>query len=143
MLLDQQANEVLDTAGQLAIRQRAIWHQMQQIFESPLKPERKGVPGAELSLVEKNEFEDWLTLKVMITKADTLYRGELLQLKMRLDKLRVGNATGHQNPIGPSLVCEAFHQGLQHLKASRAVEKICLKTLNLMFCRNWNHFIKT
>lgn len=124
---DQQANELMDAAGQLGSRQRAVWHQMMLALESPLKPERQGVPGSELSLVDKGEFEDWLTIKVMVTKADTMYRGDLLQLRMRLDKLNVSNATGHHNPLGPSLVCEAFHGSLQHLKVSREVEKVCLR----------------
>ncbi|WP_165857431.1 DUF1631 family protein [Marinobacter sp. JSM 1782161] len=126
-LSDQLANELMDASGLLAGRQRAIWHQMMQALESPLKPERQGFPGSELSLVDKSEFEDWLTIKVMVTKADTMYRGDLLQLRMRLDKLGVGNATGHHNPLGPALICEAFHGSLQHLKASREVEKVCLR----------------
>ncbi|AZT85332.1 DUF1631 family protein [Marinobacter sp. NP-4(2019)] len=124
---DQQANEYMDASGQLQARQRVIWHQMAQSLESPLKPAPKGFPGAELSVVDKGEFEDWLTIRVMVTKADTLYRGELLQLKLRLDKLGIANSTGHHNPLGPSLVCESFHAGLSHLKASREVEKVCLK----------------
>ena len=44
----------------------------------------------------------------MITKAETLYRGQLLQLKMRLDKVGIVNATGYQNPYGPALLCYAF-----------------------------------
>ncbi|MDX1633546.1 MAG: DUF1631 family protein [Marinobacter sp.] len=128
---DQQANDLMDTAGQVPARQRAIWNQMIQALESPLKPARKGAPGAELSLVDKGEFEDWLTIKVMVTKADTLYRHDLLQLKMRFDKLAVSNATGHQNPLGPALVCEAFHLGLQQLKAGRQAEKICLRAFEV------------
>ncbi|MDV3502334.1 DUF1631 family protein [Marinobacter sp. M-5] len=124
---DQQANDYMDATGQLQARQRVIWHQMAQNLESPLKPAPKGFPGSELSVVDKGEFEDWLTIRVMVTKADTQFRGELLQLKLRLDTLGVANATGHHNPLGPSLVCEAFHNGLNHLKASRDVEKICLK----------------
>ncbi|MDX1599635.1 MAG: DUF1631 family protein, partial [Marinobacter sp.] len=124
---DQMANEFMDASGQLQARQRVIWHQMAQSLESPLKPARKGFPGSELSVVDKGEFEDWLTIRVMVTKADTQYRGELLQLKLRLDSLGIANSTGHHNPLGPSLVCESFHAGLSHLKASRDVEKVCLK----------------
>ncbi|MDC0662272.1 DUF1631 family protein [Marinobacter sp. SS21] len=124
---DQQASEFMDASGQLAARQKIIWHQMSQALQSPLKPRPKGPPGAELTLVDKGEFEDWLTLRVMVTKADTLYRAELLQLKLRLDNLGVSNETGHQNPLGPALVCESFHSGLALMKASRAVEKVCLK----------------
>lgn len=124
---DQQANEYMDASGQIQARQRVIWHQMAKSLESPLKPAPKGFPGSELSVVDKGEFEDWLTIRVMVTKADTLYRGDLLQLKLRLDNLGIANATGHHNPLGPSLVCEAFHHGLNQLKASREVEKVCLK----------------
>ncbi|MBW0147704.1 DUF1631 family protein [Marinobacter arenosus] len=124
---DQQANEFMDASGQLQARQRVIWHQMARTLESPLKPAPKGFPGSELSVVDKGEFEDWLTIRVMVTKADTQYRGDLLQLKLRLDKLGIANATGHHNPLGPSLVCEAFHAGLNQLKATRDVEKVCLK----------------
>lgn len=124
---DQQANEFMDAAGQLQARQRIIWHQMARSLESPLKPAPRGAPGAELSMVDKGEFEDWLTIRVMVTKADTQYRGDLLQLKLRLDKLGIANATGHHNPLGPALICEAFHSGLCLLKADRDVEKACLK----------------
>ena len=124
---DQQANEYMDASGQIQARQRVIWHQVARSLESPLKPAPKGAPGSELSVVDKGEFEDWLTIRVMVTKADTQYRGELLQLKLRLDKLGIANATGHHNPLGPSLVCEAFHNGLTQLKASREVEKVCLR----------------
>ncbi|MDY6841694.1 MAG: DUF1631 family protein, partial [Pseudomonadota bacterium] len=124
---DQQANEYMDASGQIQARQRVIWHQMARSLESPLKPAPKGFPGSELSVVDKGEFEEWLTIRVMVTKADTRYRGDLLELKLRLDKLGVANATGHHNPLGPSLVCEAFHNGLNQLKASREVEKVCMR----------------
>lgn len=124
---DQQANEFMDFSGQIKARQRVIWHQIARSLESPLKPAPKGFPGSELSVVDKGEFEDWLTIRVMVTKADTQYRKDLLQLKLRLDNLGIANATGHHNPLGPSLVCESFHAGLNQLKASRDVEKVCLK----------------
>lgn len=124
---DQQANEFMAFSGQIKARQRVIWHQIARSLESPLKPAPKGFPGSELSVVDKGEFEDWLTIRVMVTKADTQYRKDLLQLKLRLDNLGIANATGHHNPLGPSLVCESFHAGLNQLKASRDVEKVCLK----------------
>lgn len=125
---DQHANEYMDARGQLKARHRVIWHQMANALQSPLKPASKTYAGSELSVVDKTEFEDWLSIRVMVTKADTLYRGELLQLKLRLDKLGIANATGHHNPLGPALICEAFHSGLEQLRATRNVEKLCLKT---------------
>ena len=129
---DQQANEYMDAAAQVESRQRSMWLLMSRSLESPLKPARENQNAASLSLVDKGEFEDWLAIKVMVTKADTQYRAELLQLRMRLDRLGVTNATGHQNPLGPSLVCEAFHTALESLRTSRAVEKVCLKTFETL-----------
>ncbi|PPK50014.1 DUF1631 family protein [Marinobacter persicus] len=124
---DQLANELMDASGLLQSRQRLIWQQMARHLESPLKPEKKGTP-ASLSVVDKNEFEDWLAIRVMVTRADTLFRGDLLPLKLRLDALGIANRTGHHNPLGPALVCEAFHEGLAQLQFVREVEKVCLKT---------------
>jgi len=124
---DQLANEYMDASGQIEGRQRILWHHMARSLESPLKPEQKGAPGALLSVVDKDEFEDWLAVKVMVTRADTLYRGDLLELKLRLDHLGISNRTGHHNPLGPALVCEAFHHALVQLKVNRDVEKVCLK----------------
>jgi diguanylate cyclase (GGDEF)-like protein len=133
----QQANEFMDAAGQVEARQRVIWHQMNKSLESPLKPApKREEPGVGLSVVDKGEFEDWLTLRVMVTKADTQYRGDLLQLKLRLDNLGVSNATGHHNPLGPGLICESFHAGLSQLKASRDVEKICLRVFDKTVLKN-------
>src|SRR5690554_3044863 len=125
---DQLANELMDASGQIQGRHRVLWHYMSRSLESPLKPEPKGAPGSVLSVVDKNEFEDWLAIRVMVTRADTQYRGDLLQLKLRLDKLGIANRTGHHNPLGPALVCEAFHNALAQVKVSRDVEKVCLKT---------------
>jgi len=128
---NQQTGELMDAAALLPGRQRILWRYMSLHLESPVKP-TPPVPAsaAELALVDKSEFEDWLTLRVMVTKADTRYREALLQLKLRLDKLGGSNATGHHNPLGPGLICEAFHAGLTHLKLSREVEKICLRTFD-------------
>ncbi|MBS3803999.1 MAG: DUF1631 family protein [Oleiphilaceae bacterium] len=127
---NQQANDFMDTAGQVLARQKAMWQKMRLALEAPLKPARKETANSSMSLVEKEEFEDWLTLKIMITRADTLYRYALLMLKMRLDNLGVDNATGHANPLGPALVCESFNLALQQLNASRAAEKVCLKAFD-------------
>ena len=124
---DTQANELMDARGEISSRQRPVWLAMQRQLESPLKPRSQGTASAELSLVDKTEFEDWLTIKVMVTKADTLFRGELLQLRMRLDKLGVSNRTGHHNPLGPALICEAFHAGMHPLALSRLAEKTAFK----------------
>ena len=124
---NQLANEYMDGSGLIKSRQKVIWRTMASYLEAPLKSEQKGVAPSSLSVVDKNEFEDWLAVRVMVTRADTRFRGELLPLKLRLDELAIANRTGHHNPLGPALVCEAFHQALAPLRVSREVEKVCLK----------------
>ncbi|WP_144820617.1 DUF1631 family protein [Marinobacter piscensis] len=124
---DQRANELISFSGQVQARKRQIWQQMVSNLESPMKPASgAGWWGAELAVVDKGEFEDWLKGRVMVTKADTRYRKELLQLRIRLEALGIANATGHHNPLGPSLVYESFHAGLHQLKAPDYAESICL-----------------
>jgi len=130
-LSDQQANEFMDAAIQVRGRQRPLWHQMTLALEAPMRGQARtsrDFSAGELSLVDKGEFEDWLTVKVMVTKAETQYRGELLPLRMRLDKAGIVNSTGTQNALGPVLICDAFRQALQNLGLSRAADKVCLKT---------------
>lgn len=130
-LNDQQANDFMDASVQVRSRAKPLWHQMTLAVESTLfgaSRSAKRVDADELSLVDKGEFEDWLTLKVMVTKAETQYRAELLPLRMRLDKAGIVNSTGTQNALGPALICDAFRQGLQHLRLSRAADRISLRT---------------
>lgn len=128
---DQLAAELMDAAVLLSGRQRILWRYMALHLEAPVKSVPSvQVSAAELALVDKSEFEEWLALRVMVTRADTRYREALLQLKLRLDKLGIANTTGHHNPLGPALICEAFHAGLNHLKLVREAEKVCLRTFD-------------
>lgn len=75
----------------------------------------------------KRNFEGWLALKVMVTKAETRYRGELLVLKMRLDQAGITSAAGHLNPLGPNLIGLAFQDALLSLGLEAEVETTCFR----------------
>jgi len=129
---DQQANELIDGVGLVNKNARATWSEMLVSLEAPLKAATKPVKSEDgesqgISLVDKGEFEDWLNVRVMVTKAEAEYRDSLLRLKLRLDNLGISNETGHKNPLGPSLVSESFSAAMQSWDASRAVEKVCFK----------------
>ena len=128
---DQQVNELMDAAALLDARRLPFWHQMTLALEAPLRAptgNKRELNAGELSLVDKGEFEDWLTIKVMVTKAETQYRGQLLPLRMRLDKAGIVNSTGTQNALGPVLICNAFRQAMQNMRLPRSAEKVCLRT---------------
>ncbi|MAM87190.1 MAG: signal transduction protein [unclassified Hahellaceae] len=116
------------------LRKTFIHHVIQGVRQQPVETASQPAAG-ELALVNKDEFEDWLTLKVMVTRAETQYRRALLELKMRLDAsgvFRTGNetATGAgsgYNPLGPALICFSFHDALSELKLPIAVDRAVLK----------------
>lgn len=85
-------------------------------------PPRADVSG--LALIDKNQFEEWLVVKVMASRVQEVCRSQLFGLQARLDEL--GNtAPGRQhNPFAPVAICEAFQEALSLLRPTIAVEKI-------------------
>ncbi|MCP5209519.1 MAG: DUF1631 family protein [Hahellaceae bacterium] len=135
---DQVANEIMDCVNNIARRKPVLMHAYFDQLQMPLKGLPETGPNGEnlsLAVVDKHEFEDWLTIKVMITKAETLYRGALLQLKMRLDKVGVINETGHQNPFGPALICQAFKNAASQLRMPKQAEKVYYRTFEMSVLR--------
>ncbi|PIE43850.1 MAG: signal transduction protein [Gammaproteobacteria bacterium] len=125
---DQLANQLIDSVSLIARSQPAITASFLDNLVSPAKtPPAKTQSNDSLSLIDRTEFEDWLTIKVMITKAEAQYHGTLLQLKMRLDKVGIVNATGHQNPYGPDMICYAFKAASAPLNLLKQPEKIYYK----------------
>ncbi|PID41670.1 MAG: hypothetical protein CSB48_13550 [Proteobacteria bacterium] len=123
------ANALKDSVSLVFNRKRAITADFLEYLSSPAKtssPEFQSKRS--LTLIDKSEFEDWLTIKVMITRAEAEYRDTLLQLKMRLDQVGIVNATGYLNPYGPALFCHAFKAASSSLGLLKQAEKIYYKT---------------
>ncbi|WP_020410660.1 DUF1631 family protein [Hahella ganghwensis] len=134
---DNQRTDLVDSVISLKQQSGLISPQLFKHISQALVP-RNSDPnsngsqsGPDLSLIDKAEFEDWLTLKVMVTKAETAYRSHLLQLKMRFDALGIHCQKGYSNPVGPSLICYAFRDTLIGLKLPLSAERICLKQFEL------------
>lgn len=131
---DKLCNELMDVASALKENQSKIRLLTLSAVAAPLKPGRASEHKhaeentSQLSLIEKNEFEDWLMFKVMITKAETQYRGLLLQLKMRLDKVGIVNHLGYQNPLGPALIVYAFRDVVTRFNFSSVADKTLYRT---------------
>ncbi|UZE95719.1 DUF1631 family protein [Alkalimarinus alittae] len=139
---DKLCNELMDVAGTLKEHQSKIRLLTLAGVAAPLKPGRSNdhksadESVSQLSLIEKNEFEDWLMFKVMVTKAETQYRGLLLQLKMRLDKVGIVNHLGYQNPLGPALIVYAFRDVVTQLNFSAIADKTIFRTFEATVIKN-------
>ncbi len=80
-----------------------------------------------LSLIDKDTFEDWLTTRVLITKAETHYRALLLPLRVRMEEVGLLDRGKHQTPFGPALVVHAFQHAVREWVIDGATEKIVFR----------------
>ncbi|MBU6951579.1 DUF1631 family protein [Hahella sp. HN01] len=129
---DNQRSQLADAAIALAKQNEIFSSQFFKHVGQALTPRaessaKKEEERTDLSLIDKSEFEDWLTLKVMVTKAETTYRAVLVQLKMRLDAAGVVCNKGYNNAVGPPLLCYALRDTLIQLHLPLPAERLCLR----------------
>lgn len=79
---------------------------------------------SDLALVDKNQFEEWLVVKVMATRVQETCRGPLFGLQLRLDELGHTAPGRQRNPFAPAAICEAFQAAITLLRPTTAVEKV-------------------
>lgn len=78
----------------------------------------------QLSLIDKDEFESWLVVKVMITRIEGRYREHLFALQLRLDQM-MGVAAGKQlNPFAALIACDALKYALVGGPLASDVERL-------------------
>lgn len=79
---------------------------------------------SDLALVDKNQFEEWLVVKVMASRVQETCRGPLFGLQARLDELGHASRGRQHNPFVPAAICEAFQDAITLLRPTMAVEKV-------------------
>lgn len=80
--------------------------------------------ASRLALVGKNEFEEWLAVKVMASRMESACAGQIFALQVRLDELGHTQPGRQTNPFAPLLICEAFHEAIAIQRPTMAVEKV-------------------
>lgn len=80
-----------------------------------------------LSLVDKELFEDWLTLKVMATRAESQFHDQLLHLQLRFDELFGISLSARRNPLHPAFICNAFGGALRLIPLKGNTDRIILE----------------
>ena len=83
--------------------------------------------GGGLSLVDKEVFEDWITLKVMATRAESQFHDALLHLQLRFDQLFGISLSARRNPLHPALLCNAFGTALRLIPLRAKTDRIILE----------------
>lgn len=81
-----------------------------------------------LALVDKDQFEEWLIVRVISSRIEVACRSPLFGLQARLDALAgVGEGFHQPNLFAPAAICEAFQQAIAVLRPTLAVEKLLYK----------------
>lgn len=99
---------------------------------------RKSMSSSSLSLVDKEEFEDWLIVRVVSSRAETQFREPLLELQLRLE-VAYPHKEGKDvdNPFAPGAFCKAFQRCVRHFKLGQSVERVVFRVLQEQVI---NHF---
>lgn len=74
-----------------------------------------------LELVDNDEFEEWLAMAEIISKAENRYNDALLDVRAQLGL--IAKPWGHKDvvPVGPSSICWAFEESVKPLALRRQV----------------------
>ncbi|SDS36064.1 diguanylate cyclase (GGDEF) domain-containing protein [Halopseudomonas sabulinigri] len=83
-----------------------------------------------LELVTKNDFEDWLLVRVAISKVELKLREALIELQIRVDAA-FGQRDGKRtyNPFSPAALCNSFFDQIRHLQLPYAQLEVVYSVL--------------
>lgn len=96
--------------------------------DEPSKKINPEISVSQLSLVEKEDFEDWLIVRVVVSRADLQFKEPLLELQLRMEAaFPVMNGGNTQNPFSPSSVCRSLHRCIRHLRFEQKIERVIFR----------------
>ena len=96
-----------------------------------------------LSLVDKGDFEEWLIVRVVVSKAELQLRDSLIELQLRLDAaFSKDDSKRLLNPYSPALVTQAFHASIHSFRMTATVERLVLKLFQEMVLNNLSRLYK-
>lgn len=104
---------------------------------------RDRVDVSGLALVDKEQFEEWLVVKVMASRIEEACRSELFGLQARLDELGHSAPGRQRNPFAPVSLCESFQIAIQPLRPVLAVEKVLYRAFEAGILSGLNNVYAT
>jgi len=123
----------------------SIGRLVSQYLEKPIQiPKQEEVEvhsdDHELEMLEKNQFEDWLEVQIIISAAESDNFTLLRQLHQFLSHLYETEITALNNPLGPHVICHTFRQALANSKFPRPILKVIYKCFQKPFSAQLSHF---
>jgi diguanylate cyclase (GGDEF)-like protein len=128
-------NEIRSRADDISIAVPKMLFKGVSILNSPLSlidddpdPDQP-VSISELSLVDKDEFEDFLTLAQLISDLEPRFKRELYELDCRFSLLANREVDERSNPIGPAVVGGIFAEELKNLRSEQIAINVIYRSL--------------
>lgn len=129
-------NELMDAHGLIRLHepiarqvvQQRVLESLEQLFKKKHPPEPKP-EKAGLSIVQTEEFEDWLNLTAEINKLEARFGDELVALQPRLEKLYGRPLDRSINPFAPSVVEHAVKAAFENLSLSTKARHVIYRTM--------------
>ncbi len=102
------------------------------ILNSPLsaiQEETTSPSVSELSLIDKDEFEEFLTVSQLVSDLEPRFKEALFELDRRFSLLAKREVDDRSNPLGPAVVGGVFAEALKNLRSDRSAVNVIYRTL--------------
>ena len=87
------------------------------------RKEKQAQQRVKLSLVNTEEFEDWLAVANIISRSERMYEKYLQEIRARLGMLVESWAHVEANPLGTSVFCHAFDSAIRTVDLSKEIRQ--------------------
>lgn len=96
-----------------------------------------------LSLVDKSDFEEWLIVRVVVSRAELQLRDPLIEVQLRVDAA-FGKDDGKRlpNPYSPALIAQNFHASIHAFRLNATVERLVFRVFQEIVLANLTRLYK-
>ena len=89
-----------------------------------------------LSLLEREEFEDWLNMSGIIRKLNIHFEEPCQSLNREFARIFELSSTANCNPISPTVLCDSFRENIQEFNLSNALNSTFYHSLEKILHQN-------
>jgi diguanylate cyclase (GGDEF)-like protein len=112
-------NEVLDQLD----RPRELEVLLAERKAAELERKTSQASKTKLSLVDTDDFEDWLAIANIISRSERVYEKYLQDIRRRLGMLMDSWAHKDANPLGTTTFCHAFDHAIRRVELSKDIRQ--------------------
>lgn len=112
-------------------------------YKPPVGAMNASANDQSLSLVDKSDFEEWLIVRVVVSRAELQLRDPLIEVQLRVDAA-FGKDDGKRlpNPYSPALIAQHFHAAIHSFRLHGSVERLVFKVFQEVVLNNLTRLYK-